>query len=38
MRAVGAFFRFNQAVRQMTKDDACEAASLALKKAFALIS
>jgi sugar phosphate isomerase/epimerase len=29
---------FNQAVRQMTKDDACEAAAVALKKAFALIS
>ena len=29
---------FNQAVRRMTKDDACEAASVALKKAFALLS
>jgi sugar phosphate isomerase/epimerase len=29
---------FNQEVRQMTKDDACEAAVNALKKAFALIS
>jgi sugar phosphate isomerase/epimerase len=29
---------FNQAVRQMTKDEACEAASIALKKAFALVS
>lgn len=29
---------FNQAVRQMTKDDACEAAAIALKKAFALVS
>ena len=29
---------FNEAVRQMTKDDACEAASLSLKKAFALVS
>ena len=28
---------FSQAVRQMTKDDACEAASVSLKKAFALI-
>lgn len=28
---------FSQAVRQMTKDDACEAASVALKKAFALL-
>lgn len=29
---------FSQAVRQMTKDDACEAASVALKKAFALLA
>ena len=29
---------FNEAVRQMTQDDACEAASRSLKKAFALIS
>jgi sugar phosphate isomerase/epimerase len=29
---------FNQAVRQMTKEDACEAASVSLKKAFALIT
>jgi sugar phosphate isomerase/epimerase len=29
---------FNQAVRQMTKDDACEAASASLKKAFTLIT
>jgi sugar phosphate isomerase/epimerase len=29
---------FNEAVRQMTKDDACEAASRSLKKAFALVS
>jgi sugar phosphate isomerase/epimerase len=29
---------FSQAVRQMTKNDACEAASVSLKKAFALLS
>lgn len=29
---------FNEAVRQMTQDDACEAASRSLKKAFALVS